>query len=767
MCIWQKARKEYFMIKSKREKKFGIKRIFLQVLAFLLVTTTLSACKKDGGIVSDPESDTGGKQKSQAMGRYVESEISLPEGIEFNSIISFQNGLEGKPMLFTKKEDNGTIKYTYYILSEDLTWEEKDCKWLNQPGMTYNNVTISYGEDNKLYVTYSEEPDGDLIARRYVMATEDLENGEQVEISALLETNEMGYVHFPNRVTALKNGNLLFHSLQSIFLYDATGQKKIVEIPSNGGNDFINSNGGNYFIHNNQFYVIDETSRSLILYDGEDGTEKEKYPLELDEYYGVKAVVDENGDLSLMSIAGIQTLKNGSEIWEQMIEGKRNTMGSPKYYAIGFARGSQEDYFVCYGSMDETYKLTHYVYNPDMSIEPETELTIFSLYENSTIEHAVSEFQIENPDVEVDFQSFIQGDDKTIADDVIKTLNTELVAGEGPDILILDGMSEDAYIEKGVLEDITDEIESLISTGDFLANIADGCRVDGRIYSVPVKIGLPMTFGRKAALKEAEQLADLADLVQKSEVGQIFGTIDKEKFLSLYADAFLNHMIDEKGAIQEQNLKEFLTNMKLILDGSKISDGTNENRASSIWALLEEGKFFHSEEIKGFFESEQGISIIEQAKGELEADMISINQSYIPYGTIGINKASKKKELAIQFLQKALSKEVQQSDFYDGFSVNENALEFLSGIERSSGDGYGGPISGVDGKTYEWKITWPSEVMRQKLIEFCKSVKYSARKNWKEKQILLEHTKDYFDGTASLEETVNTLVTKITLYLEE
>lgn len=746
------------MIKLERKKSVGIKRIFLQIIAFLLVTVSLYGCNKDGSIVSNSESDAGGAKKNQAMGRYVENEIPLPEGIEYNSIISFQNGLEGKPMLFTQKENNGMIEYTYYVLSQDLTWEKKDCEWLNQLELTYNNVGISYGEDNKLYAVYVQEPDQDSIFRRYVTVTEDLENGTQIEIPMLLETNEMGYKYFPNHVTALKNGNILFHSSQSIFLYDATGQKKIAEIPSNDGN---------YFTYDNQFYVIDGTSKSLILYDGEDGTEKAKYPLELDEYYGVKAIADENGDISLISKTGIQTLKSGSEIWEQIIEGKRNTIGSQKYYAIGFAQGSQKDYFVCYGSMDEVYKLSQYSYNPDMPVEPETELTIFSLYDNSTIEQAVNEFQIKNPNIKINFQPLIQGDDKTIADDLIKTLNTELLAGEGPDILILDGMSEDSYIEKGVLEDITDEIENLISSGDFLANIADSCRVDGKIYSVPVRIGLPMTFGRKEALKEAEQLTDLAGLVQKNEVGQIFGTVDREAFLSLYADAFLNNLMDEEGMIQEQELKDFLTNMKTILDGSKVSDGTDENRASNIWGLLENGTFLYSKEIKGFFESEEGASIIKQAKGELEADMISINQSYIPYGTIGINKSSKNKELAIQFLQMVLSKEVQQSDFYDGFAVNENALELLSGIERSSGDGYGGLISGIDGNMYEWKMTWPSEPIRHKLIKFCKAAKYSAKKNEKEKQILLEHTKGYFDGTESLEGTVNALLEKITLYLEE
>lgn len=125
-------------------------------------------------------------------------------------------------------------------------------------------------------------------------------------------------------------------------------------------------------------------------------------------------------------------------------------------------------------------------------------------------------------------------------------------------------MSEESYIEKGVLADITDEIERLTASGDFLANIAKECRVDGRIYSVPVRIGLPMTFGRKEALKEAGQLSSLADFVQAHETGQVFGTVDREVFLSFYADAFLNDIVKEGDVVEETELKEFLTNMKRI-----------------------------------------------------------------------------------------------------------------------------------------------------------------------------------------------------------
>lgn len=740
-------------------RKPGIKRIVLQAALFLS-TALLSGCGGDGKVVSNPDGDGERQQKLQAMGRYVESEIPMPEGITYESVVGFLEGPEGRTALFARENKNGVADYTGYLLSEDLTWEEKACGWLDQLELDYqySNIGISYGEDKKWYAVYSVESDPEKIGRHSVVSSEDWENGREVEISMLSETNELGYAYSPQRVTALENGNLLFDSGRSLFLYDAGRQQKIAEVPLEEKK---------YFTDNNQFYVIDGSTGSLIRYEGENGTEEAREPLGLEEYYGAMAVVNGAGDVSVLSKSGILILKNGSAIWEQIVEGERNTMGSPKYYSTGFTEGSQNDYFVFYESMDETCKLSHYVYQPDMPVEPETELTIFSLYDNSTISQGISEFQVENPNVKIDFQPLMEEGSAVVAEDYIRTLNAELIAGNGPDILILDGMSELSYIEKGVLADLTEEIEELVSSGDFLENIAKERQVEGKIYSVPVKIGLPMTFGRKETLKSAGELSSLAGLIEDSETGQIFGTIDRDAFLSLYASAFLNTIVSEEGVIEEQGLTDFLTDMKKIFDGSRISDGTRENRPVTVWGLLERGTYLYSDEIAGFFDAEEGTSVMEQAEGELEADMILLNETYIPYGVIGINQSGKNKDQAIRFLRTVLSKEVQNSDFYDGFAVNQNSLEYLSGIVRNSADGYGGTFQGTDGRTYEMNSTWPSGPLRLKLVEFCKAAKYSPERNGRVKQILVEYSKGYFDGTESLEETKSKLLSRMTRYLQE
>ena len=259
----------------------------------LAAAASLYGCSRDGKVISDPEGAAAGTQKNQALGRYAESEVPLPEGVTYDSGLGFLEGPDGRPVLFARKEKNGTAEFTAYLLSEDLTWEEKECGWLNQLGLKYENssIGITFGEDHNMYAVYSEGDDQEVISRHHVVAAGDWEHGQELNLPVLLETGEYGYKYYPRSITVLENGNLLFSSGNNIYLYDAAGQQKLAELP---GSDSC------YFARGSQFYAIDEASESLILYDGEDGKEKTRYQLNLNQYFGVPGIVGENGDISLL-----------------------------------------------------------------------------------------------------------------------------------------------------------------------------------------------------------------------------------------------------------------------------------------------------------------------------------------------------------------------------------------------------------------------------------------------------------------------------------
>ena len=158
----------------------------------LAAAASLYGCSRDGKVISDPEGAAAGTQKNQALGRYAESEVPLPEGVTYDSGLGFLEGPDGRPVLFARKEKNGTAEFTAYLLSEDLTWEEKECGWLNQLGLKYENssIGITFGEDHNMYAVYSEGDDQEVISRHHVVAAGDWEHGQELNLPVLLETGE-------------------------------------------------------------------------------------------------------------------------------------------------------------------------------------------------------------------------------------------------------------------------------------------------------------------------------------------------------------------------------------------------------------------------------------------------------------------------------------------------------------------------------------------------------------------------------------------------
>ena len=63
------------------------------------------------------------------------------------------------------------------------------------------------------------------------------------------------------------------------------------------------------------------------------------------------------------------------------------------------------------------------------------------------LRQAISVYQKQNPDVYVDLEIGMSGEDSVTASDALRTLNTDIMAGKGPDILILDGMPVDEIFD--------------------------------------------------------------------------------------------------------------------------------------------------------------------------------------------------------------------------------------------------------------------------------------------------------------------------------
>ena len=209
-------------------------------------------------------------------------------------------------------------------------------------------------------------------------------------------------------------------------------------------------------------------------------------------------------------------------IMEEVIKGSLASMGSPAYYLSGMAFLDKENLLICYnGNLMKAYK-----YNPDISAIPEHELSVYSLRENGALRVAINLYQQANPDTYLNYEVGMTGMDGITREDAVRNLNTALLSGDGPDILVLDGLPIESYIEKGILMDLSADISAKNPSGSLYENITNSYKNDKGICAVPTFFAFHLCAGEDVSgIDNLTALADkVEDLRRENPEGNIVGS---------------------------------------------------------------------------------------------------------------------------------------------------------------------------------------------------------------------------------------------------
>mgnify|MGYP001122931723 FL=1 len=159
--------------------------------------------------------------------------------------------------------------------------------------------------------------------------------------------------------------------------------------------------------------------------------------------------------------------------------------------------------------------LYRYTYDPNVPTVPDKQLKIYSLMESNAVRQAVSMFQKAHQDVYIRYEIGMSGDDGVTREDAVRNLNTKIMSGEGPDILMLGGLPRASYEEKGILADLSGITEEMSGDAALFPNIIEACRKDGKIYALPVRIQLLLMAGEPEDVGKVKDMDSLAKLAEE------------------------------------------------------------------------------------------------------------------------------------------------------------------------------------------------------------------------------------------------------------
>lgn len=230
------------------------------------------------------------------------------------------------------------------------------------------------------------------------------------------------------------------------------------------------------------------------------------------DWSGVAAT--EQNELYFADETGLYRFAAGGSLVETLLPGGSYAFGQPNWYIRQLLPDEEGGVFLLLYNAEEdkrvsnSYKLCHYYFDEALPAKNEQELVIWSLREQPTARAAVMEYQRQHPEMTVTYEPALMGEvSESAVADATTALNTELLAGGGPDVLLLDGLDWQNYAGQGLLAPL--ELPS-----GLLQNIVDPLKTDGTQYVLPARFTLPVLLGRQQDLAGLDSMDALLRLIQ-------------------------------------------------------------------------------------------------------------------------------------------------------------------------------------------------------------------------------------------------------------
>ena len=400
------------------------------------------------------------------------------------------------------------------------------------------------------------------------------------------------------------------------------------------------------------------------------------------------------------------------------------------------------------------------------------EFVVYSLYENDTIRNWVFNFKYDYPEIDFKYTYGISEDKEITENDAITTLNTELLAGKGPDILFLDYLNIDSYIEKGILEDINEIIAN--NHENLFTNIINAYRKDNAIYAVPTTFNMPIIIGENVA-----NIRELNSLISRCEEGTkneeiMLNISSAEELVDTFYESIATNVLKEDKTLNIEAIEGFLNKFKKIYDltvsnlSEKQEEIIKDNREyiSSFLSLylVNKNANINISNIKNY----KDILFISGIKEQYKCDYTLWNGDNGSYfqaiDVVGINSNSKNKNIAKEFVNSLLNGSFYSSEF-SNLSVNKEIFRNNLNIIKN----YESGVAAID-ENGEGDILEAIKLEDQDIENIINDVS-SLNKAFNINNIILDKIKDeiieYVEGEINIEEALKKINNNLEIYLSE
>lgn len=698
-------------------------------------TTLLSACSGS--------SNNTNIESNNEKGGYLETEIELPKDLAFANNIFYK---DNKVNVIGTTNNN---EYKNFILQEDNTFLQQDLpKGLKIALKNNNLVDIGYIDENSCVVLVMNYETGKTMLN--IIQNESVKNVE------------------------LDNANYsdLFINNNEIFLF-SVGEKSALNRYDLEGNllKSYNIGIGNYIVKDNEIIVLDIKETSLTIYDLETGDIKSNVSKPDLDYSDILSV-DDKGNIYICGKNGIEKFLRDSGSFDKIIDGNSTYLGMPTSFVNDVTAINENEYYSLFYDSSSGDKIIKYTYDENANENFKAELNVYMLQDNPFIKQAIFNYKKDNPDININIQFGYDEHNGITKEDAIKNLNTEILSGKSADIIILDGLNVDNYIEKGVLLDISDVIMPLVDSNEILENIVNPFIKDGKIYTIPTRFAPSTIWGNSEIINNYTGLDSLAKWQQENPDKMMFYPMKPEKLIEKTFKTN-TQILNEDDTINEDELKKYLENIKILSSdkdtGAKMETELEENIGALEYLAYKDIQVHIQEMMTAETEFNHSYASMKMNGNAT----YKVNDGYFkPLNMIGINSKSKNIDIAKDIIKTALSQETQKINIISdgGITVNKKVFDSFKVIEDNKDENISAVFMMIGvhpDKNIDIGGNLPSDEDKVKFYETIEKVSKPTKEDTILMNFIIEESKGYFKGEMDIEKTTKAILQKANTYLSE
>lgn len=497
----------------------------------------------------------------------------------------------------------------------------------------------------------------------------------------------------------------------------------------------------------------------------------------------------------------------GGSVIEQIADGQMTALGDTQRSPSALQVLDNGEFRVMFSG---NYMVEMY-YDETLPARPSKELTVYSLEENGWIRYAGQLFRKEHPDVLVRYETGMDGDNAVSKEDALKNLNTRLLAGEAPDVIVMDHMDIEQYAGKGVLRELDGILQPYLDDDILYRNIVEGMRMtkNEKIYSVPMMVYLPLWLGEEMYLEGEDGLEDIVAGVelarQKHPEGPILYTLYPKDVLVQTMPVCLPEWIKEDGSLDVEKLTAYYEAAEKLweLDSAGFDDAgrkawqknNTEYYAPTDMDMADIGSNYQYSAQQNFGETwlqlgflmtpQVGMTGIHVSKANMAADWQQKElDDVVTYGAyagqadnvywartiVGLCEQGKEPKLAEEYMNLLLSDQMMRKWWLDkprnhsGLTIRKDSLGDILDINNIE---FGQTMGFKDPTGVNYPDFWPTEEEKQWLYQMMEDADCCYRPGTMLEECATEVGVRVLEGGLTPEEGAREVERKMAIEMEE